>query len=101
MGFRDEVYALVARIPPGRVMTYGGIAAALGQPHRAREVGWALAATPRALNLPAHRVVNRVGALSGGWAFGHPAVQRARLEAEGVPFRPDGRVDLASCFWTP
>lgn len=99
--FRDRVYDLVARIPHGRVTSYGRIAAALGFPRKAREVGWALASLPDGHDLPAHRVVNRSGALSGGWAFGHPLVQKARLEAEGVAFLPDGRVDLARCLWEP
>ena len=92
--FREGVYQQVALIPYGCVTSYGAIARALGEPQRAREVGWALFSTPAGSGLPAHRVVNVRGELSGGWAFGGVAVQRARLEAEGVPFLPDGRVDL-------
>lgn len=80
-------------------MTYGGMARMLGEPHRAREVGWALFSNPLGRALPAHRVVNAQGSLSGGWAFGGDSVQRRLLEAEGVRFLRDGRVDLSACLW--
>jgi methylated-DNA-protein-cysteine methyltransferase-like protein len=97
-----QVYALVARVPRGRVITYGAIARVLGDPRQARQVGWAMAAAPRAgARLPAHRVINARGELSGGNAFGGYAVQRARLEREGIAFEPDGRVDLDRYLWLP
>lgn len=100
--FPRRVYALVAEVPAGRVITYGAIARVLGDPRKAREVGWAMAAAPeRSPPLPAHRVINARGELSGGPAFGGYAVQRALLEAEGVHFRPDGRVDLDQYLWLP
>lgn len=99
--FNHLVYGLVSEIPLGMVTTYGAIASAFGDPRKAREVGWALYAKPSEVHAPAHRVINRLGELSGGWAFGSPAVQRGLLEAEGVTFLPDGRVDLASHFWQP
>lgn len=99
--FNDRVYHLVARIPRGKVTSYGRIAVALGSPRAAREVGWAMAAIPDELNLPAHRVVRVDGAMAGGRAFGSPAVQRALLEAEGVGFQSDGRVDLRLHLWEP
>jgi methylated-DNA-protein-cysteine methyltransferase-like protein len=96
------VYAIVARVPRGRVITYGAIAHVLGDPRKARQVGWAMAATPdQKPKIPAHRVVNARGELSGGPAFGGYAVQRALLEAEGVLFRPDGRLDLDQYLWLP
>lgn len=98
--FRTLVYALLECVPHGRVTSYGRLAAALGHPRRAREVGWALASIPEEAQTSAHRVVNRDGVLSGGWAFGHPAVQRALLESEGVTFLPDGRVDLGGYLWS-
>jgi len=98
--FRDNLYRLVRRIPPGRVTSYGRLARALGHPRGARQVGWALARTPDDLVLDAHRVVGHDGFLSGGWAFGAPEVQRALLEAEGVQFRADGRVDLERFLWS-
>lgn len=98
--FREQVFELLARVPRGRVTSYGRLAAALGDPRRAREVGWALDSIPDYATLNAHRVVNRDGFLSGGWAFGHPDVQRAWLEGEGVEFLPDGRVDLDRYLWS-
>jgi methylated-DNA-protein-cysteine methyltransferase-like protein len=101
LSFPQRVYALVARVPPGHVITYGALARLLGDPRKAREVGWAMAAIPPRLRLPAHRVINSRGELSGGHAFGGYEVQRARLEAEGVQFEPDGRVDLDRYLWLP
>jgi methylated-DNA-protein-cysteine methyltransferase related protein len=100
--FPREVYALVGRVPPGRVITYGTIARLLGDPRKAREVGWAMAATPHANPpIPAHRVIKAHGELSGSAGFGGYEGQRARLEAEGVVFEPDGRIDLDRYLWLP
>ena len=100
--FPSRVYEIVASVPYGHVITYGAIARLLGDPRKAREVGWAMAATPeRTPPLPAHRVINARGELSGGPAFGGYEVQRARLEAEGVQFLPDGRIDLERYLWLP
>lgn len=99
--FPARVYDIVARIPHGRATTYGAIARALGNPRAAREVGWALNAVPEGSHLPCHRVVDREGRLSGGWAFGHPEVMASRLADEGVPFLERYRVDLSICFWDP
>lgn len=102
-GFAERVYAVVDAIPWGRVTTYGLIARALGSPRSARIVGGALQHTPSERHIPAHRVVNRQGFLSGGWHFGHPDIMRDRLLAEGVPFKDlDGYiVDLAQVLWDP
>jgi methylated-DNA-protein-cysteine methyltransferase related protein len=100
--FPQRVYAILAQVPPGRVITYGTIALLLGEPRKARQVGWALAATPAwDPPLPAHRVINARGELSGGPAFGGYAVQREKLEAEGVAFMRDDRVDLERYLWLP
>ncbi|MGH2557774.1 MAG: MGMT family protein [Thermomicrobiales bacterium] len=99
--FTELVYALVARIPFGRVTTYGHLARALGSVRGARMVGWSLHATPPELDLPCHRVVNRYGELSGGWHFGHPDVMKSLLEAEGVPFVAEYRVDIRHALWIP
>jgi methylated-DNA-protein-cysteine methyltransferase-like protein len=101
LDFVERVYAVVASIPHGRVTTYGRIARALGAPRSARMVGWALTRTPPELRLPAHRVVNRVGFLSGGEHFGHPDVMRGLLRDEGVPFVEEYTVDLAAVLWDP
>lgn len=92
--FFEEVYALIARIPRGRVLSYGRIARLLGQPRAARQVGRALRHCPD--HLPWQRVVMADGSIAGG-AFA--ALRRAMLEDEGVPFLPDGRVDMASALW--
>jgi len=99
--FTTKVYQIVARIPRGRVTTYGRVAEAIGSIRGARMVGWALTAPPPELQLPCHRVVNRVGFLSGGWHFGHPDVMRDRLIAEDVTFVDEYQVDLARHLWLP
>lgn len=102
-GFAERVYAVVEAIPVGRVTTFGLIARALGSPRSARIVGGALHYAPEARHVPAHRVVNRQGFLSGGWSFGHPDIMRDRLLREGVPFKNAGEyiVDLTQCLWDP
>lgn len=93
--FFSRVYAIVARIPKGCVVSYGQIAHALGAPRAARQVGWAMRACPE--NLPWQRVVKADGAIAGeGW---YRELRRARLAGEGVPFTQDGRVDMARCRW--
>ena len=93
-GFFQEVYAIVAQIPRGSVVSYGQIARLLGEPRAARQVGWALRRCPDAL--PWQRVVKDDGSIAGG---GWSELRRALLEGEGVPFLPDGRVDMARCRW--
>lgn len=98
--FFQRVLDLVRAVPAGRVVSYGQIAALLGAPRRARQVGWALARCSDP-TVPCHRVVNHRGELSGGYAFGHPLVQRALLEDEGIEFDSTGRIDLARFRWEP
>jgi methylated-DNA-protein-cysteine methyltransferase-like protein len=95
--FTEEVYAIVRSIPPGRVTTYGTISRLLGRVRGARQVGWAMHHCPD--DVPAHRVVGAGGVLVGGWAFGHPSIQRALLEDEGVTFTGAERCDLRRHFW--
>jgi len=95
--FAEEVYDVVRSVPPGRVTTYGTIAHLLGRVRGARQVGWAMRNCPD--DVPAHRVVGAGGYLSGGWAFGHPSVQRALLEDEGVRFVGEERCDIRSHLW--
>lgn len=99
--FPDRVALVVERIPEGFVTTYGRIAAALGSPRSARMVGWAMSGLGSERNLPAHRVVNRQGVLSGAPAFGHPNRMRDLLLEEDVPFLDEITVDLAECLWDP
>ena len=95
--FAEEVYDVVRSVPPGSVTTYGTIARLLGRVRGARQVGWAMHNCPD--DVPAHRVVGAGGHLSGGWAFGHPSVQRALLEDEGVRFVGPERCDLTRHLW--
>jgi methylated-DNA-protein-cysteine methyltransferase-like protein len=109
--FRDAVWRLVARIPRGRVATYGQIAALLGRPRAARAVGSAMAALGGARSalegarsrrgvgeVPWHRVVNAAGGISRRPRPSGMLTQRLRLEGEGVPVRR-GRVDLRRHRW--
>jgi methylated-DNA-protein-cysteine methyltransferase related protein len=96
-----EIFAVVRRIPRGRVATYGQVAALAGHPGHARQVGYALSALEIDAPVPWHRVVNaqgRVSMRSGG--SGGAMVQRTRLEAEGVVFA-GGKVRLRDYGWTP
>ena len=97
----ERVYEIVARIPHGRVTTYGAIARTVGNVRGARMVGWLLHRVPSELDLPCHRVVNRIGYLSGGWHFGHPDIMRRALVDEGVPFVDEYQVDLGRVLWLP
>lgn len=93
-GFFQKVYALVATIPPGKVMTYGQIAKRLGGFYSGRTVGFAMAAAPAERNLPCHRVVNRQGGMAPGYAFGGAERQRRLLRSEGVRFHRDGSINM-------
>lgn len=93
---RERVYGLVRRIPPGRVATYGQIAEFAGR-CTPRMVGYAMASVPHGSDIPWHRVINGRGRISLQ-GEGHD-MQRAMLEAEGVVFGPEGRVDLAEFGW--
>lgn len=99
--FSDEVFAIVRKIPRGRVSTYGQVARLMGRPRSARYVGWALRANEEPVKTPCHRVVFKDGRLAEGYAFGGEGVQRRLLEEEGVAFLDDGRVDMEACLWRP
>ena len=94
-----RVYALVRACPVGRVTTYGWLAKAVGYPRGARMVGWFMNESPE--GVPAQRVINSKGELSGSWAFGSPELMRQLLESEGIVFSEDGRVDLKRYGWDP
>ena len=98
-GLFCDIYAVVAQIPPGKVASYGQIARLLGRPRGARLVGYAMASAPNDQGLPCHRVLRKDGSLSPGDVFGGAGIQRAMLEAEGVGFLPDGRVDMETHSW--
>ena len=91
---------IVRRIPAGSVSTYGQVARLAGMPRCARLVGYAMAACQDP-SVPCHRVVDRFGGTKTAFDTFAPGTQRALLEAEGVPFRPDGTVDLERCQWQP
>jgi methylated-DNA-protein-cysteine methyltransferase-like protein len=96
-----KIYAVVRRIPRGRVATYGQVAALAGLPGHARQVGYALHALPEAEDVPWHRVVNAKGTVSPRAEPGWDGVQRQLLEREGVVFDAAGRIPLAQLQWQP
>lgn len=93
-------YEIIACIPPGRVATYGQIAALAGYRGHARQVGYALAATPEHLDLPWHRVINAQGRVSPRAHSKFHEFQEELLRREGIEM-VDGRVDLARYRWIP
>ncbi len=93
----SRIYALVRKIPRGRVATYGQIARALGMPRGARTVGWAMRACGDEA-VPWHRVVNAQGRISLRPTTGYHE-QRARLRAEGIRFDRSGKIDLDKYGW--
>ncbi len=95
----SHIYALVSRIPPGRVITYGSIARQVGC--TARTVGFAMAALPAGHDVPWQRVINSQGKVSLRRNGDGDLIQRQLLEAEGVLFDPQGRVDLVRYGWEP
>ena len=99
--FFEGVYALVRRVPRGKVATYGQIARLLGAPRSARVVGWAMHGNPHGARVPWQRVVQRGGGLSPTVCPGDPGRQRRLLEREGVTFLLDGRIDMERHQWTP
>ena len=106
-GKRDEnffqlVYDIVRQIPKGRVTSYGAIAAALGVKSSARMVGWAMNGSHRMKpKVPAQRVVNRQGLLSGRIHFDYPEQMQELLEKEGVKIKDNQVVDFITKFWDP
>ena len=96
---KARVFALVRACPVGNVTTYGWLAKAVGYPRGARMIGWIMNETPE--GVPAQRVINSKGELSGSWAFGQRGRMRKLLEAEGIAFSQDERVDLKRYGWDP
>lgn len=102
LDFFERVWAVVRAVPPGRVTTYGAIARYLGMPTGARLVGYAMNASHTAQPaVPAHRVVNRSGYLTGKFHFPTPTAMAERLAAEGVSIVQDQVQDFAERFWDP
>ena len=99
-GFFQRAYGVVRLIPPGRVATYGQVARMMGEPRKARYVGFAMHSSPGLSGgVPCHRVVFADGSLAPGVAFGGPEEQRRMLEAEGVGFLASGKVDMRRFEW--
>lgn len=100
--FFEDVYAIVRQIPKGRVTSYGAIAAYLGTKLSARMVGWAMNAAGTAKpKVPAQRVVNRNGMLSGRHHFSTPTMMEELLKKDGVIVKEETVVDFKKRFWDP
>ena len=100
--FFEQVYEVARQIPKGRVTSYGAIANVLGTKLSARMVGWAMNGAGNAKpKVPAHRVVNRNGMLSGRHHFATPTKMQELLEKEGIKVRKDTIVDFEDHFWDP
>jgi methylated-DNA-protein-cysteine methyltransferase related protein len=100
--FFEKVYQVARCIPFGRVTSYGAIASYLGSYGSARMVGWAMNGSHSCAEyVPAHRVVNRIGLLSGKHHFGGPNVMKQLLESEGLKVEDDKVVDFKKYFWDP
>jgi methylated-DNA-protein-cysteine methyltransferase related protein len=97
----ETVYDVVRLVPPGRVTTYGAIARYLSLRAGARMVGWAMNGCHNRPDVPAHRVVNRDGVLTGKHFFGEPNVMQQLLEAEGVRVENDTVVGFEQFLWNP
>ncbi len=102
LNFFERVYAVTRQIPHGKVTTYGAIAKCIGSPGASRMVGWALNNTSfNETYVPAHRVVNRNGELTGKHHFRHESLMQEMLESEGVKVVNDKIEDFESLFWDP
>lgn len=99
--FFENVYAVVKLIPSGRVTSYGAIAKYLGTAKSSRMVGWAMNAAHSNPAIPAHRVVNRNGLLTGKMHFPTPTTMEERLSSEGILVEKDAIVDFKTHFWDP
>jgi methylated-DNA-protein-cysteine methyltransferase-like protein len=100
--FFGKVYAIVSRIPAGRVTSYGAIAEYIGTKGSARMVGWAMNSShTQTSHIPAHRVVNRIGLLTGKHHFGGLKVMQQLLESEGIEVEDDKVMKFEEFFWDP
>lgn len=97
----DLIYDITRQIPHGRVTSYGAIAKCIGTGASARMVGWALGASQKSVDLPAHRVVNKNGLLTGKHRFKTPTLMQELLEKEGIIIKNDQVQHFESVFWNP
>lgn len=100
-GFFNKVHQVAQLIPYGRVTSYGAIAKYLGDPRAARMVGWAMNASHNMENVPAHRVVNRKGLLTGKHHFDGTNLMQQLLESEGITVIDSQIQDIETHFWDP
>ncbi len=101
LGFFEKVYQIAILIPYGRVTSYGAIANYLGSPKSARMVGWAMNATHNNPDVPAHRVVNRKGLLTGKHHFEGTNLMQQLLESEGIAIKENQIQEFEKLFWDP
>lgn len=102
LSFFDQVYQVAKQIPYGRFTTYGAIAEYLGSKGSARMVGWAMNGSHHSKEeIPAHRVVNRNGILTGKHHFGEQNLMQKLLENEGIKVENDQIVEFEKYFWNP
>jgi len=101
LGFFEKVYQVATLIPYGRVTSYGAIANYLGSPKSARMVGWAMNASHLNPDVPAHRVVNRKGLLTGKHHFEGTNLMQQLLESEGIIIKENQIQDFEKLFWNP
>lgn len=101
LNFFERVYEVVVLVPYGRVTTYGAIAKYLGSAGSSRMVGWAMNATGNRMEIPAHRVVNRIGMLTGKHHFQGTNLMEQLLESEGVEVEENQVQDFKAIFWNP
>lgn len=99
--FFEDVYEVVKLIPYGKVTSYGAIAEYLGSKQSARMVGWAMNQAHSYPDVPAHRVVNRLGRLTGKHHFSTPNQMQELLESEGVIVKEDTVQEFEKLFWNP
>ena len=99
--FFERVYSIVRQIPYGKVTSYGAIAKALGAARSARMVGWAMNASHGLEDVPAHRVVNRKGLLTGKHHFEGTQLMQQLLESEGIKVVNNQIIDFEKYFWDP
>jgi methylated-DNA-protein-cysteine methyltransferase-like protein len=99
--FFERVYDIARQIPEGKVTSYGAIAKAIGAARSARMVGWAMNACHGRDDIPAHRVVNRIGLLSGKHHFEGTNLMQQLLENEGIKVENNQIVDFEKHFWQP
>jgi len=99
--FFEQVYQVVHLIPKGRATSYGAIAKYLGSARSSRMVGWAMNTAHSRPEIPAHRVVNRNGMLTGKMHFGSPTRMQELLEGEGIQVENDQIINFTELFWNP